>query len=301
MSKLTFITRYNLILKKIQHQPGVTMVQLVQHLENKFDLFAREGRTFNVGLSQRTIVRDIEDLRDYGFGIECNNNGYFLDENDIRDRNFERMIEDIDVFNALSLAQNMAPFIHLEKRQPNGTEHLSCLLNAIKYKNQIRFTHQNYEGNEPTQRNAAPYAVKQFRNRWYLIAKDDEAIKSFGLDRLSNITITGDVFEITTPYDVAASFHHYFGIYNPKNQEPEDIVLLFKETQGKYIKSLPLHHSQKIFVEEDGKLRVELKLCLTFDFIKELLSFGFNMKVIKPACLVDEIKAAYENALEQYK
>jgi predicted DNA-binding transcriptional regulator YafY len=32
----------------------------------------------------------------------------------------------------------------------------------------------------------------------------------------------------------------------------------------------------------------------------ELLSFGANVKVLQPQVLIDELKAAYQEALEQY-
>ncbi len=50
---------------------------------------------------------------------------------------------------------------------------------------------------EITQRTAEPYALKEFKNRWYVMAKDskDGNIKSFALDRHTNLDITKRNFE----------------------------------------------------------------------------------------------------------
>ncbi|WP_158860290.1 WCX domain-containing protein [Lunatibacter salilacus] len=70
--------------------------------------------------------------------------------------------------------------------------------------------------------------------------------------------------------------------------------------QGKYIKTLPLHHTQEIIVDNEAELQVKLKLFLTHDLLMELLSYGENMKVIKPKSLADQIRQAHENAFNQY-
>jgi predicted DNA-binding transcriptional regulator YafY len=63
---------------------------------------------------------------------------------------------------------------------------------------------------------------------------------------------------------------------------------------------LPLHHTQEILVDNDDELKIKLKLCLTHDFLMELLSFGDNLIVIEPKTLVMQIKEAHKNAYKQY-
>ena len=134
------------------------------------------------------------------------------------------------------------------------------------------------------------------------MAKDlsDQRIKSFALDRLTNLDITKKTFEYTKTFDIEESYRYCFGIISPEESDPEEIVLSFDPSQGKYIKSLPLHDTQQILIDNDKELQVKLKLCITFDFVMELLSFADNMKVIKPKSLIKEIKEAHERAFKQY-
>jgi len=70
--------------------------------------------------------------------------------------------------------------------------------------------------------------------------------------------------------------------------------------QGKYIKSLPLHETQKILIDNDKELRISLEIYLTYDFKQEILSYGENVKVIEPKHFAEELKETYLAALEKY-
>lgn len=147
-----------------------------------------------------------------------------------------------------------------------------------------------------------PYALKEFKNRWYILAKDskDNNIKSFALDRLTNLEITTQHYQYPDNYSIEQSYRYCFGIISLNGSDPQDIILSFDPFQGKYIKTLPLHETQEVLADNDQETRIKLKLCLTHDLVMELLSFGDNMKVIEPKQLVDEIKEAHKNAYKQY-
>jgi predicted DNA-binding transcriptional regulator YafY len=162
--------------------------------------------------------------------------------------------------------------------------------------------YQKFWEEEITRRTTEPYALKEFRNRWYVLAKDikDGQIKSFALDRLTNLEITKKSFEYPKTFDIEENYRYCFGIISPNGEKPKDIILSFDPFQGKYIKSLPLHETQQVLIDNQDELQIKLKLCVTFDLIMELLSFGDNMKVIKPKSLVKKIKEAHQRAFKQY-
>lgn len=86
----------------------------------------------------------------------------------------------------------------------------------------------------------------------------------------------------------------------PNDDTPQEIILSFDPFQGKYIKTLPLHESQQILIDNKDELQLKLNLYLTYDFIMELLSYGEKVKVLKPRSLANEIKAAHQKAVGQY-
>ena len=305
MSKRGYISRYLLILKKLKVKPYSTYEELQAYIENQFDYLQMQDDTLNIGFSKRTLQRDIKEIRNvFGIDIEYSksNKGYYISQSETENMNFQRMMEAFDMFNSLNLAQDLTPFIHLEKRRPQGTENLYGLLHAIKNRLQIKFNYQKFWEEELSQRLVEPYALKEFKNRWYIMAKDskDNNIKSFALDRLTNLEITNQTYQYPDNYSIEQSYRYCFGIISPNDEEPQDIILSFDPLQGKYIKTLPLHDTQQVLVDNDEEMKIKLKLCLTHDLVMELLSFGDNMKVIEPKSLADQIKQAHEKAYRQY-
>ena len=305
MSKRGYISRYLLILKKLKVKPYSTYEELQAYIENQFDYLQMQDDNLQIGFSKRTLQRDIKEIRNvFGIDIEYSKSekGYFISQNDNENMNFQRMMEAFDMFNSLNLDQDLTPFIHLEKRRPQGTENLYGLLHAIKNRLQIKFTYQKFWEEELSQRLVEPYALKEFKNRWYIIAKDckDINIKSFALDRLAQLEFTKQTFVYPVNFSVEESYRFCFGIISPNGELPQDIILSFDPFQGKYIKTLPLHDSQQMLIDNSEETRIKLRLCLTHDFLMELLSFGEYLKVIEPLTLVDQVKKSYEKALNQY-
>jgi DNA mismatch repair ATPase MutL len=264
-----------------------------------------QDESLNIGFSKRTLQRDLKEIRNvFGIDIEYSKSqkGYFISQKENENMNFQRMMEAFDMFNSLNLAQDLTPFIHLEKRRPQGTENLYGLLHAIKNRIQIKFTYHKFWEEEFSLRIVEPYALKEFKNRWYVLAKDcnDNNIKSFALDRLTNLEITNQLFLYPDNYNVELSYRYCFGIISPNGSEPREIILSFDPFQGKYIKTLPLHDTQEILVDNDQETIIKLKLCLTHDLLMELLSFGDNMKVIEPLELAEKIQQEHEKAFKIY-
>lgn len=298
MSKRDYITRYLLIVKKLRNSRHATFDEINEFICSEFELIDSATK-----ISLRTFQRDLNDIRTlFGVDIRCNSlNQYFITEDDNSIFN-NRMIEAFDLINALNVGQNLSPYVLLEKRCPLGTEHIFGLLHAIRNKTRVRFSYEKFTETEFTVREADPFALKEFRGRWYLFAKDnkDDILKTFALDRIHDLEITCIKFRIPSDLMTEEYFRNCFGVISSDNENPDEIVLSFDPLQGKYIKSYPLHESQKILKDDESELLISLKIFITHDFFMELLSYGDNIKVIKPTSLIKDLKASYKSALEQY-
>lgn len=305
MSKRGFITRYQLILKKLKAKPYSSLEELQNYVERQSEYMKEQDDTLKIGFSKRTFQRDIREIRnDFGIEIEYSRveKGYFISSGEMDTTNFERRMEAFDTFNALNLTKDLSSFILLEKRRPQGTENLYGIMHAIKNRYQIKFLYQKFWEEAISQRTVEPYAIKEFKNRWYIMAKDtkDRKVKSFAIDRITNFEITNILFEYPQNHQIDETYKYCFGIISPNSNEPEEIILSFNAFQGKYIKTLPLHTTQQILVDTQKELRIMLKLCITYDLIVELLSYSNNMKVLEPKSLADEIKSLHRKAFDQY-
>ena len=306
MSKRAYISRYLLILKKLRTKPYSSFEELESYMEKQFEYLQESDDELEFAFSKRTFQRDIKEINNlFGIDIEFSKKekGYYISQSERENMNFQRMMEAFDLFNCLNIAADLAPFIHAEKRKPQGTENLYGLLHAIKNKLQIKFEHENFYEETITAKITEPYALKEFKDRWYLIAKDLHGgrIKTFGLDRITKLEITTTRFIVSPDFNLEEMFRYCFGIFTPRDKEPKEIILSFIPEQGKYTKSLPLHESQKILIDDDTELRIQLKLFITHDFVMELLSFGADMTVLKPKSLIDIVKKIHGDAIKLYE
>jgi len=299
MSKRESISRYNLIIKKLRKNPA-TFKEIAEYLA-----FESELQEYNFNIGKRTFQRDLDDIRSiYNIDIQYDfsRKVYYIDFDEQPEVN-ERILEAFDTFNALNITDRLSNHIHFEKRRPQGTENLYGLLHAIRNHSQIKFVYQKYWEDELTPRQVEPYALKEFRSRWYVLANDlkDQKVKSFALDRLTDLEITKRKFNLPNNFDVNEHFQYSFGIISPNEDKPNEVILSFTPFQGKYIKSLPLHETQQVLVDNELELRIRLTLFITHDFIMELLSYGENLKVIEPISLIDELKTVFRDALNLYE
>lgn len=298
MSKRESISRYSLIIKKLRRFPA-SFKEISDTLSLESEL-----QSYNFNVSKRTFQRDLEDIRSiYNIDIQYDTSrkAYYIDTDEQPEVN-ERIMEAFDTFNALNISDRLSDHIHFEKRKPQGTENLYGLLHAIKNHLLITFTYQKYWEDELTDRKVEPYALKEFKNRWYIVCKDlnDSKIKSFALDRLSELFITRQSFKAPQDFNINEHFRFCFGIIGPNNSEPQEVILSFDPFQGKYIKSLPLHETQEILADNEDELLIKLKIFITHDFFMEMLSHGENVKVIKPDNLIADLKSSYLKAINRY-
>lgn len=293
------LIRYYLIINRLRRQDA-TFKELDEFLKSESEL-----RGYNLRKSKRTIQRDIEDINSI-FDIDIHYNFrqgvYTIVKNEGHyDKNL-RMVEALDLFNALKITENISSSIHFEKRSLSGTENLNGLLHAIQNVVLVSFIYNPFKDEKAIHKIVKPYALKEFKNRWYLIAHDpnDNYIKVYALDRLTNLEITNNKFRIPSDFNVENHFKNSYGIMNSVGVNPQEIILSFEPLQGKYIKSLPLHHTQMVISESNNELRIKLYLVITYNFVMEILSFGSKVKIIEPLSLIDEIKKNLMDSLKQY-
>ena len=167
------------------------------------------------------------------YNIDFSRKVYFIDFDEQPEVN-NRILEAFDTFNALNISDRLSDHIHFEKRGPQGTENLYGLLHAIKNQVQIMFAYQKYWGNELSQRITEPYALKEFKNRWYVLANDlkDNQVKSFALDRLSDLEITKKHFQFPKNFDVNEHYKYCLGDNQPEWTSSTRYYFVFQSVSG---------------------------------------------------------------------
>jgi predicted DNA-binding transcriptional regulator YafY len=295
MSRKEQFIRLLVIIEKLRSSGEASFQEVSDYLKRR-----SQESGYNLTISQRGFQRDVNDIASI-FDIEIKNNSshhYFI-EYEGHSNLHERMFKAFDFLPVLKLSEDISSMIYPEK-QGSGTENIFGFLHAIKNRFTIKFIYHKYWGNTQEEKNVEPLALKEFRNRWYLLAKDKNKgmIRTYALDRISEVQITKEKFK-TAENNINGMFRNCFGIVIPEKQKTENVVLSFTPLKGKYLKSLPLHESQKILVDNENEFRIQLHLYITHDFIRELLYHSEEMEVISPVHLRKELKRIYKIGLNQ--
>lgn len=298
MSTQESLTRHKLIIQKLRANPS-EFADIMEKLNSESEL-----HDMNFEISKRTFQRDIKEIY-YLYGIEIkydrSQKVYYI-LNDSKDQYSQMLFEVIDIYQLLNLNQSISDFIQFSTRKPTGTEHLSGLLYAVQNRFQIKIKYKKFDQKEFEYREIEPYLLKEFRNRWYVYGFDLEKLdfRTYAIDRIQNFQILDKKFQFPKKINPKDAFKDSFGIVLPENMAVQKIILEFTNHQGDYIKTLPLHTSQKILKETEDRMLVSLKIAPTYDFIFELLSMGANVKVIEPESLTAELKSRLRQATELY-
>jgi predicted DNA-binding transcriptional regulator YafY len=299
MSKIEFIARHRLIIETLRKRPA-SFEEIQQKLEIESEI---DERNYNISL--RTFQRDLKEIFSlYGLTILFNRKkGYYFIENEENTEARERLLEAFDIVNMLNITNNVGNYLIFEQRKPQGTENMHILLKCIQERKLTEFTYTKFWSDNPSKRVVEPYALREAKSRWYLVAKDlkDNTVKTFALDRLTEPAIKNKTFVYPKDEILIKKFKYCFGVITPDEGEPDTIILSFTPFQAKYIKTMPLHSSQKVVEETDKKCIVELTLFPTHDLIMEILSFGSEVKVLSPKSLAKEVVKAHKKALGRYK
>lgn len=251
------------------------------------------NRTFH---NHRTAIEEIFDIN-----IECDKSSYeyYIDHAEDMERGGVRrwLINTFAVNNLINESHKLKERIVFENI-PSGQQYLTPIIEAMRDGVKVEITYQSYWSDAATYE-IEPYFVKVFKQRWYVIGKSDK-VRIYALDRIKRLNVTGNTYKLPESFDPESFFQDCYGIIQGEEMKAETIKLRFDSSQAKYIRALPLHHSQKEIETTAEFVVFEYRIKPTFDFIQEILLHGDLVEVLSPLSLRKEIIRIVERTYELY-
>lgn len=149
----------------------------------------------------------------------------------------------------------------------------------------------------------SPYYLKEYNNRWYIIAYCHEIkmVYNLGLDRIKSITPSFEPYDESHYIDHFALYNEIIGVSRDAKTR-ENILIKVSALSARYLDTKPLHHSQqKCATEVDGSVLFSFKVIPNYEFYYKVLAFGPNMEIIEPlnvrnqiAELINKMKVFYD-------
>ncbi len=201
---------------------------------------------------------------------------------------------------------------------PSGNDYLLEVLKAMRENRVLAVTYQDYYDKEPREILLEPYCVRVFRQCWYVVGvmenepKGEEPteltnqgrIRRYALDRIVTMEPTDITFKIPQDFSVDDYFADAFGIIvEPEEYDVETIRMKVYDINHRreYLRSLPLHHSQREIKQTANYSVFELRLAPTYDFIQAILAMGNEVEVLTPEYVRQEIKWRITEMHQRYE
>lgn len=299
-------------------------------------LYEMEG--IKKGVSVRTIQGDIQMMRSdklgYNAPIEVYEQKYYrysdkdysITQMPLTQNDFELMQEAVDMlrelkdfkqFNAISdivsrLQENLAitkhnkrPIIHFDNvKDLKGIELLNPLYNYISHKQTIKITYQSFSSNKLIEYILFPYLLKEFRNRWFIYGSraEDMQLYNLALDRIITIEPIDIPFQENPSFDSEHFFDDIIGVSKDINDKPKEITFWASVEQSKYIKTKPIHTSQKVLNHNpDGSCVFSINVIENFELYSMFLSYGSGIKILSPKEIARRMKRKATELYDTYK
>ena len=261
-----------------------------------------------VELSQRTFHKwriATEEL--FGICIDCQRTGgynYYIANAEVLNEGGIRswLLRTASLNQQLSRSMSLNERILLEDITSSET-YLSDIIRAMKAGRCIQVKYRRYTSASSRISILEPYALKLFKQRWYLLAKasDMPYLLLYSLDRMEEVVLTETKFQLSPDFDAETFFEDCYGTIIDASVEAERIKIHVTSSQACYLKSLPLHHSQRLLSEDEEYSVFELYLKPTYDFLQALLSYGSELEVIAPVSLRNQMQEEVAAMMSHYR
>ena len=269
-----------------------------------------------VELARSTFNRHKDSIEDiFGLIIDCNRlNGYryFISNEEVlgEDSIQNWMLNTLTVNNIIGEALTLQDRILLQPAPVEG-DYLKMVIEAMKKNVKLAVDYRKYGDDEPRHLTFEPYCIKLFKQRWYILGHfhrnaiaDRPEVDYFGVfsfDRILNMSLTDDKFQMDPSFNAQAYFEECFGVLVNDDTVAQRIVIRVFGDERFYVRDLPIHKSQREIGQGEDYTDFELFMRPTIDLSTHFVSRSFLIKVLEPQWLADEIHHMHMQAVLMYE
>lgn len=295
------INKYVWLVETLYHAKKITLKEINRKW---LDTDLSEGleiprRTFH---NWKNVVEDM-----FGLVIMCDKSDgdrYYIENREVlEDDGLQRwLLSTMSVNNTLLDNKALSDRILLESI-PSGQDFLATVMEAMKKNRLLEITYKGFWSENEHTFPVAPYCVKLFRQRWYMVGNSvyEDKIRIYSLDRVQEARLSEETFKYPKKFNPENYFKGCFGIIRDEDCAIETVKLKVSADQANYLRSLPLHTSQEEVERNDDYSIFTLQVRPTFDFQQELLWNGEALEVLEPLWLRQEIASKVKQMWNHYK
>lgn len=317
----------------MERSPLVRITKIDQCLRNK-SYCSVKYLMQEIEISRRTLFRDLNTLQKMGAPLSYSReyNGYFyvsghkfkLPEVDLTEGDLFAIILTEQAVNSLdkaylgkklesSMTKLRAMFQKKIKIAPDKvfsfnlcaqsplsvetTQNIEKILKAIEKKNKLKIFYKKPYTEKPLPIIIEPYHL-HFRGKWYLFgwSEPSKDYRTYVVQRIEKLELLPDNFQ-PREFDPKTYIGEAWGIIKGKKTTVE---LEFTPERYAFMAEKIWHPSQRITKHKNGMMRMTMIVDGLDEVFWWILSYGSNVKVIKPKKLIEKLKYELLNIKKLY-
>jgi predicted DNA-binding transcriptional regulator YafY len=170
----------------------------------------------------------------------------------------------------------------------------------------FRVTYKSFRARSASTYPFSPYLLKEYRNRWFVLGRThvkQAVLLTLALDRIENMEEMeqgGELFIPNTDVDLDMFFKDVIGVTRSLKSRPVHVVFKADRKNAPYLKTKPMHSSQRIVEEDENGTAFSIDVILNFELEREFLGFGSSVEVLAPRVLRNRIRRIVTEASVMY-
>ena len=166
-----------------------------------------------------------------------------------------------------------------------GVKYIEPIFQAISNNRVLKIEYQDFKHPSSYSIILHPYILKQYNNRWFVLGLNESKFIATWIMALDRIQ---DIKELESKYivsDVDWEDDYFYDIIGVSRNDGDviEIELEFDQNLAPYILTKPIHPTQsKVFLQENGNVRICIKVIPNYELERLILSFGEQVSVVRP-------------------
>ena len=244
-------------------------------------------------IPERTFFNHLKSIKEtFGITIKCDRSlGYYIsNEDELHNDNLKVwMLQSLSINNILTDSFELRDRILFEETTASN-RWLTELVKSMRDSKKLTLVYNSYTSATEEEIEIAPYCLKQFKQRWYVLAATKDGLKVFALDRIREIKPENVDFELPEDFDAREYFSDFYGITHQPDAVVETVEVKMSSIHANFFRALNLHASQQEILKNDEYSVFRFRLIPNEEFMSEILSHGADTEILKPVWLREKMR-----------
>jgi predicted DNA-binding transcriptional regulator YafY len=199
-----------------------------------------------------------------------------------------------------SVQKNNRAIIHLDKNERlKGLEYIDPLYEAIQNKKAIKVLYKSFKARQAGYMHIHPQLLKEFNNRWFILAVHKGKMLNLALDRIYEISIEEQLPYINHNIDGDEYFKEVIGV-TVSNSRAQNIEFWVDKRNAPYVVTKPFHKSQTTIKQTETGTIFNIKVQINFELERMVLGYGDLIEIRSPKKFRERILQIHKKAVINY-